>query len=451
MVVTTKATVLVVDDEEGIVETLSGILEDEDYEVITASSGEQALSLVKEYSPEIILLDVWMPKGMDGLETLKNIKEINQDPAVIMISGHSTIDTAVQATKLGAHDFLEKPLSLEKVLIIIRRALERQQLEKENKELKNVISGRQEIVGESPQIKALKEDIAKAAVSQSRVFIFGESGTGKELVAQALHYGSDRCNKNFVEVNCAAIPHELIESEIFGHEKGSFTGAIERKRGKFEVADGGTLFLDEIGDMALVTQAKVLRVIEAQEFERVGGNKKIKVDVRIISATNKNLQDAIKNGTFREDLFFRLNVIPLHVPHLRERKSDIPLLVGYFLSTFAKLYGQKTKKVNKATLEALIKYDWPGNVRELKNMIERFVIMNPSETIDVKFVPSFKETRMDYYSYKTMKEARDKFEKDFILRKLQENNWNISKTAEELEIERSNLHRKIKSLGIEIP
>jgi two-component system nitrogen regulation response regulator NtrX len=271
------------------------------------------------------------------------------------------------------------------------------------------------------------------------------------LVAQALHYGSDRCNKNFVEVNCAAIPHELIESEIFGHEKGSFTGAIERKRGKFEVADGGTLFLDEIGDMALVTQAKVLRVIEAQEFERVGGNKKIKVDVRIISATNKNLQDAIKNGTFREDLFFRLNVIPLHVPHLRERKSDIPLLVGYFLSTFAKLYGQKTKKVNKATLEALIKYDWPGNVRELKNMIERFVIMNPSETIDVKFVPSFKETRMDYYSYKTMKEARDKFEKDFILRKLQENNWNISKTAEELEIERSNLHRKIKSLGIEIP
>jgi two-component system nitrogen regulation response regulator NtrX len=297
----------------------------------------------------------------------------------------------------------------------------------------------------------LKEDIAKAAVSQSRIFIFGESGTGKELVAQALHYRSDRCNKNFVEVNCAAIPHELIESEIFGHEKGSFTGAIERKRGKFEVADGGTLFLDEIGDMALITQAKVLRVIETQEFERVGGNKKIKVDVRIISATNKNLQDTIKDGMFREDLFFRLNVIPLHVPPLRERKSDIPLLVNYFLSTFAKMYGQKTKKISKATLESLIKYNWPGNVRELKNIIERFVIMNPSDSIDVKYVPSFKETRMEYYNYKTMKEARDKFEKDFILRKLQENNWNISRTAEELEIERSNLHRKIKSLGIEIP
>jgi two-component system nitrogen regulation response regulator NtrX len=451
MVVTAKATILVVDDEEGIVETLSSILEDEGYEVVTAASGEQALSLVKEYSPEIILLDVWMPLGMDGLETLKNIKEINQEPAVIMISGHATIDTAVQATKLGAHDFLEKPLSLEKVLIIIRRALERQQLEKENKELKSVISSRQEIVGENPQIKALKEDIAKAAVSQSRIFIFGESGTGKELVAQALHYRSDRCNKNFVEVNCAAIPHELIESEIFGHEKGSFTGAIERKRGKFEVADGGTLFLDEIGDMALITQAKVLRVIETQEFERVGGNKKIKVDVRIISATNKNLQDTIKDGMFREDLFFRLNVIPLHVPPLRERKSDIPLLVNYFLSTFAKMYGQKTKKISKATLESLIKYNWPGNVRELKNIIERFVIMNPSDSIDVKYVPSFKETRMEYYNYKTMKEARDKFEKDFILRKLQENNWNISRTAEELEIERSNLHRKIKSLGIEIP
>jgi two-component system nitrogen regulation response regulator NtrX len=438
MVVTAKATILVVDDEEGIVETLSSILEDEGYEVVTAASGEQALSLVKEYSPEIILLDVWMPLGMDGLETLKNIKEINQEPAVIMISGHATID-------------IEKPLSLEKVLIIIRRALERQQLEKENKELKSVISSRQEIVGENPQIKALKEDIAKAAVSQSRIFIFGESGTGKELVAQALHYRSDRCNKNFVEVNCAAIPHELIESEIFGHEKGSFTGAIERKRGKFEVADGGTLFLDEIGDMALITQAKVLRVIETQEFERVGGNKKIKVDVRIISATNKNLQDTIKDGMFREDLFFRLNVIPLHVPPLRERKSDIPLLVNYFLSTFAKMYGQKTKKISKATLESLIKYNWPGNVRELKNIIERFVIMNPSDSIDVKYVPSFKETRMEYYNYKTMKEARDKFEKDFILRKLQENNWNISRTAEELEIERSNLHRKIKSLGIEIP
>jgi two-component system nitrogen regulation response regulator NtrX len=451
MTVTTKATVLVVDDEEGILETLSGILEDERYEVLTASSGEDALSMVMEYQPELVLLDVWMPNGIDGLETLKNIKEIDPETEVIMISGHANIDTAVQATKLGAHDFLEKPLSLERVLILINRALEKHHLKKENKELKSVLSVRQEIIGESPQIKQLKDDILKAAASQSRVFIFGESGTGKELVARALHEASDRRNKNFVEVNCAAIPHELIESEIFGHEKGSFTGAVERKRGKFEIADGGTLFLDEIGDMAHPTQAKVLRVIETQEFERVGGNKKIKVDVRVVSATNKDLQEAIKQGMFREDLYFRLNVIPLHVVPLRERKSDISLLIDHFLKGFASQYGQKPKKIGKDTMKVLMNYEWPGNVRELRNLIERLVIMNPSDVIDIKFVPPLRESRVDYYSYKTMKEARDQFEKDFIVKKLQENNWNISKTAEDLEIERSNLHRKIKSLGIEIP
>lgn len=450
MAVATKATVLVVDDEEGILETLSGILEDEGYEVITASSGEQALTLVKELSPEVILLDVWMPQGIDGLETLKGIKEITQEPVVIMISGYANIDMAVQATKLGAHDFLEKPLSLEKILILIRRALERQQLEKENKELKTTLSRRQEIIGKSPQMITLKEDISKAAVSRSRVFIFGESGTGKELVARALHEASDRNNKNFVEVNCAAIPHELIESELFGHEKGSFTGAFERKKGKFELADGGTLFLDEIGDMSLATQAKVLRIIETQEFQRVGGSKNIKVDVRIIAATNKDLKEEIKKVNFREDLYFRLNVIPIHIPPLRDRKDDITLLVEYFLKNFAQQYGQKPKKVSKATQHALMNYDWPGNVRELKNMIERFVIMNPSEVIDIKYVLPFKETKMNYYSYKTIREAREQFEKDFILKKLQENNWNISKTAEDLEIERSNLHRKIKALGIEI-
>lgn len=450
MAVATKATVLVVDDEEGILETLSGILEDEGYEVITASSGEQALTLVKELSPEVILLDVWMPQGIDGLETLKGIKEITQEPVVIMISGYANIDMAVQATKLGAHDFLEKPLSLEKILILIRRALERQQLEKENKELQTTLSRRQEIIGKSPQMITLKEDISKAAVSRSRVFIFGESGTGKELVARALHEASDRNNKNFVEVNCAAIPHELIESELFGHEKGSFTGAFERKKGKFELADGGTLFLDEIGDMSLATQAKVLRIIETQEFQRVGGSKNIKVDVRIIAATNKDLKEEIKKANFREDLYFRLNVIPIHIPPLRDRKDDITLLVEYFLKNFAQQYGQKPKKVSKATQHALMNYDWPGNVRELKNMIERFVIMNPSEVIDIKYVLPFKETKMNYYSYKTIREAREQFEKDFILKKLQENNWNISKTAEDLEIERSNLHRKIKALGIEI-
>jgi two-component system nitrogen regulation response regulator NtrX len=448
---TTKATVLVVDDEESILETLTGILEDEGYEVITASSGEKALRCFKEFSPEVVLLDVWIP-GMDGIETLKNIKQMDKETSVIMISGHGTIDTAVHAIKLGAYDFLEKPLSLEKVLILVRRALEKQRLERENIALKTSISQRYEIIGESPKMRELKKEIAKAAASQSRIIIYGESGTGKELVARALHEASDRKPKNFVEVNCAAIPQELIESELFGHEKGSFTGAFERKKGKFELAHEGTLFLDEIGDMSLATQAKVLRVIETQEFQRVGGSEKIKVDVRIIAATNKNLQEEIKKSNFREDLYFRLNVIPIHIPPLRERKDDIPLLVDYFLKGFAQQYGQKPKKVSKATLRALMEYDWPGNVRELKNIIERFVIMNPSEVIDVKEVlPSFREAKTDYSNYKTLREAREQFEKDFILKKLQENNWNISKTAEELEIERSNLHRKIKSLGIGIP
>jgi len=442
-----KATILVIDDEEEILKTLSGILEDEGYEVITASSGEQALVSVREFSPEAVLLDVWMP-GMDGIETLKTIKDINKDSSVIMISGHANIDIAVEATKLGAYDFLEKPLSLEKVLLLIKRALEKQRLEKENIALR---SSEWEIIGKNPGVIALKDKISKAAQSQGRVLIFGESGTGKELVARALHELSGRRDRDFIEVNCAAIPHELIESELFGHEKGSFTGAFERKKGKFELADGGTLFLDEVGDMSLTTQAKVLRVIETQEFQRVGGSKKIKVDVRIIAATNKNLHAEIKRGAFREDLYFRLNVIPVHVSPLRERRDDIPLLVEHFLKLFAQQYGQKPKKVSPTTLNTLTNYDWPGNVRELKNTIERFVIMNPSETINVKELPSIKTSGIDYLMYKTLKEAREQFERDFIIKKLQENNYNVSKTAELLEIERSNLHRKIKSLGIEIP
>ncbi len=447
---TQKVTILVVDDEESILETLSGILEDEGYEVIGASSGESALNKFSEADPDIVLLDVWMP-DMDGIETLKKIREKNNDVCVIMISGHSNIDTAVHALKLGAYDFLEKPLSLEKVLILIKRALEKQTLEKENIELKSTISEKWELVGESQKIVDLKEDIMKAAASVSRVIIYGESGSGKELVARALHTQSDRRNKSFVEVNCAAIPHELIESELFGHEKGSFTGAFESKKGKFELADEGTLFLDEIGDMSLTTQAKVLRVIETQEFQRVGGSKKIKVDVRIIAATNKDLHDEIEKSEFREDLYFRLNVIPITVSPLRERKYDIPLLVRYFLKNLAQQYGQKSKKISKTTLRALTDYDWPGNVRELKNTIERFVIMNRSETIDVKEVQPYRGAKNDFASYKTLRDAREHFEKDFILKKLQENNWNVSKTAEDLEIERSNLHRKIKSLGIETP
>ncbi len=440
----TKATVLIVDDEESILDTLSGILEDEGYEVITASSAESALAQFREFSPEVVLLDVWLP-GMDGIEILKRIKEGNNFASVIMISGHSNIDTAVNAIKLGAYDFLEKPLSLEKVLILVKRALERQELER------RVGEERWEIVGESPQIIALKETIKKTASSQSRVLIYGESGTGKELVARAIHNESDRKHKNFIEVNCAAIPHELIESELFGHEKGSFTGAFERKKGKFEMAHEGTLFLDEIGDMSLSAQAKVLRVIETQEFQRVGGNKKIKVDVRIITATNKNLQDEIKKTNFREDLYFRLNVIPIHIPPLRERKTDIPLLAEYFLNHFAKQYGQKPKILSKLAIQGLMNHDWPGNVRELKNAIERFVIMNPAEIIDFKEIPYSRNETSDIYGYRTLREAREHFERNFIIKKLKEHNWNVSKTAEEMEIERSNLHRKIKSLGIEIP
>lgn len=450
MAETAKATILLVDDEEGILETLSGILEDEGYEVSAASSGEKAIDLVKELSPDVVILDVWMPGGIDGLETLRAIKEATQKPAVIMISGHSNIDIAVQATKLGAYDFLEKPLTLEKILILVKRALENQRLEKENTALKTSIAQTWEIIGESPKIITLKDTISKAAASLGRILIFGESGTGKELVARALHEASNRKNKDFVEVNCAAIPNELIESELFGHEKGSFTGAFERKKGKFELADEGTLFLDEIGDMSLATQAKVLRIIETQEFQRVGGSKNIKVDVRIIAATNKNLEEEIKKVNFREDLYFRLNVIPINLPPLRERKDDIPLLVEHFLEIFAQQYGQKTKKISKTTLNALMDYDWPGNVRELKNTIERLMIMNTAEIIEINHIPSLRETKADYESFKTLREAREQFEKDFILAKLQKNNWNVSKTADNLEIERSNLHKKIKALGIEI-
>jgi two-component system nitrogen regulation response regulator NtrX len=445
-----KATVLVVDDEKSIIETLSSIIEDEGYDVITASSGEKGLKMFLKHNPDIILLDIWMP-DMDGIETLKQIRSRDKEVSIIMISGHSNIDTAVQAIKLGAYDFLEKPLSLDKVLILINRALEKQKLEKENIALKSSISKQWTIVGESPRIIELEDKISKAANSLGRVIIYGESGSGKELVARALHNSGNRKDKDFIEVNCAAIPQELIESELFGHEKGSFTGAFEAKKGKFELADGGTLFLDEVGDMTLTTQAKVLRIIETQEFQKVGGSKNIKVDVRIIAATNKDLEEEIQKAQFREDLYFRLNVIPIYVPPLRERKDDIPLLIEYFLQNLARQYGQKKKQVSKATLRALMEYDWPGNVRELKNTIERLMIMNPDEIIDVKEVQPIKAKKSDYSSLNTLRDAREQFEKDFIIKKLQENGWNVSKTAENLEIERSNLHRKIKALGIESP
>ncbi|MDP1759566.1 MAG: sigma-54 dependent transcriptional regulator, partial [Thermodesulfovibrionales bacterium] len=398
-----KPVILIVDDEEGIRESLSGILEDEGYDILTAGSGEEAVRILREASPDLIFLDIWLT-GMDGIKTLQEIKAMKPDVQVIMISGHGSIELAVKATQTGAYDFLEKPLSLERVLLVSKRAIEKRTLERENIALKENLTRKWKLVGESQKIRDLREQMEMAARSNSRVLIFGESGTGKEVAARLLHEKSPRAGKSFVEVNCAAIPQELIESELFGHEKGSFTGAFEKKNGKFELADGGTLFLDEIGDMSLQTQAKVLRVIETQEFQRVGGNKNINVDIRIIAATNKDLREEVKKSSFREDLFFRLNVIPLFIPPLRERKEDIPLLVEYFLDSLASEYGKPPRKILPEALKYLHSYGWPGNVRELKNVIERLVIMTPSNIIDAKnlFIPVEHEGS-DYFQYKTLK------------------------------------------------
>lgn len=441
--------VLVVDDEEGIRESLAGIFEDEGCAILTSNSGEEALELLKEQSPDLILLDIWLP-GIDGIKTLEEIKVLKPDLPVIMISGHGNIELAVKATRMGAYDFLEKPLSLERVLLVAKRALERRTLEIENKALKKDLTRKYRLIGNSPKIDLLKEQINMAAQSNSRVLIMGESGSGKELVARLLHENSKSVGSPFIEVNCAAIPQELIESELFGHEKGSFTGAFESKKGKFELANGGTLFLDEVGDMSLSAQSKVLRIIETQEFQRVGGSKNIKVDVRIITATNKDLKEEVKKGNFREDLLYRLNVIPILVPPLRERKEDIPALVEHFLESFAAEYGKKQKKIAPDALKMLEAYDWPGNIRELRNVIERLVIMTPSDTITSKNLIIAEPTRQDYLAYKTLKEARDAFEKDFITKRLEENNWNVSKTAEILQTERSNLHKKIKAYNIKV-
>lgn len=449
-----KATVLVVDDEQGIRDSLSGILEDDGYAVITASSGEEAISMVMESKPDLVLLDIWLT-GIDGLQTLNKIREIDNDIPVIMISGHGNIETAVSAIKIGAYDFLEKPLSLEKVLLTTHRALERKRLRDENKSLRAVINSNNVLIGSSQVMRRLREQIELAGSSNSRVLILGESGTGKEIVARLLHEKSPRANSPFVEVNCAAIPQELIESELFGHEKGAFTGASERKIGKFELADRGTLFLDEIGDMSLQTQAKVLRVIETQSFQRVGGNKNITVDVRILAATNKDLEEEVKNHRFREDLFFRLNVIPLHVPPLREKREDIPELVDYFVRRFCRDNGIREKSFAKEVIKMFMDYDWPGNIRELKNTVERLLIMVPSETITASDAErlSVCGSRLnpkadEFFSYSTLRDAREAFEAEFIKRKLKEFNWNISKTAEAIDLERSNLHKKIKAYNL---
>jgi len=450
-----KKRILIVDDEESIRRSLSGVLSDEGYTVFSAANGTEALELVETERPHLILLDIWMPQ-FDGIEVLKKLKEDFPEVAVVMISGHGNIETAVKATKLGAYDFIEKPLSIEKVVIIIDHALRERHLEKEVSLYKQRFEKTATIVSESKIMKNLLTEIKRAAPTDSYVLINGENGTGKELVARQLFSLSMRNDGQFVEVNCAAIPEELIESELFGYEKGAFTGAIGKKSGKFDMADGGTIFLDEIGDMSLKTQAKILRILQEQSFVRVGGNKTIKVDVRVIAATNRDLLAMIKEGTFREDLYFRLNVIPLVVPPLRERLEDIPILVKYFIDEFSQEDIRLKKTINDKALRLLNLYYWPGNVRELKNLIERLIIMSPGDIIGLESIPAYikegveLEPEDDLFSYDNIKDARENFESIFIEKKIRENDNNISKTAKILGMERSHLHKKIKTYKIDL-
>ncbi len=449
--------ICIVDDEPAILNSLSPILEDEGYQVSVAKSGTEVLKMVRSEAPDLIILDIWMPE-LDGLETLKRLRQ--QFPAllVIMMSGHGSIETAIKATKLGAYDYLEKPLDLEKVTILVRNALHQRKLEEENLNLRIQVERRFELVGTSSSMNRLRELINMAAPTNSRVLISGANGTGKELVARAIHLHSPRHSRPFVEVNCAAIPETLIESELFGHERGAFSGATSMKRGKFELADGGTLFLDEIGDMSLATQAKVLRVLQEQQFTRVGGTKLLNVQVRVIAASNKDLAEEIEKGNFREDLYYRLNVLPILVPTLRQRREDIPQLAQHFLRQHAEEQGMKLKELTKEAIEMLRQHDWPGNIRELRNLIERLLIMVPSPVIDARDVELFLQVRSggtgqafaSGKDFSSLREARNAFERELIANKLRDNNWNVSKTADDLKIERSHLHRKIKLLNVEL-
>jgi two-component system nitrogen regulation response regulator NtrX len=444
--------VLVVDDEKGVQSSIQGILEDVGFDSRAVSSAEEALEVLGEREFPVVLLDVWLP-GMDGLEALAQIRRLSPDAVVIMISGHGSIETAVRATKLGAFDFVEKPLSLEKTILVVKNALHQYQLQEENRLLREQVEQKYVMIGDSVPMQALRQQIAFAAPTNGRVLICGENGTGKELVAHLLHLQSQRREGPFIEMNCAAIPEELIESELFGHVKGSFTGASEDKEGKFAQADCGTLFLDEVGDMSSKTQAKVLRVLEEQRFTPVGGNASVKVDVRVIASTNKNLEREIESGTFREDLYYRLNVLPFQLPPLRERREDISVLTVYFLEDFARKYGRKPPALTKKAIEILDAYSWPGNVRELRNIMERLVIMTPQTRIDIYDLPEpilqrtlLVQTELEQES--SLQIARDRFEKDFILQKLVEYKGSVARAAQALRIERSNLYRKIRQLGI---
>ena len=446
---------LIIDDEKNIRKTLTGVLEDEGYAVITASDGPAGLKALDTNRIDIVLLDIWLP-DMGGMDVLKEIRNGYPAVLVIMISGHGTVNLAVDAIKNGAFDFIEKPLSIDRLLLVINKALKMRKLEQENYSLKNKMKKNYTMIGKSPALIKIKGIIQNTAATNGRVLITGENGTGKEMIAKNIHIMSDRSGKPFIEVNCAAIPENLIESELFGHEKGSFTGAINTRVGKFELANQGTIFLDEIADMSLQTQAKVLRVLQEMEFERVGSIKTILVDVRVITATNKKLKNEIRNGNFREDLYYRLNVIPIHIPPLRERKEDIPPLIDYFTDYFCVLNNKKEKSFTKRALSIFLKNDWPGNIRELRNMIERIVIMVPDSLIDAEHILSFftdkkiSPAKEDKKEYQNLKEARDDFEREYIHKKLIENSMNVSKTALSLGIERSNLHRKINNLKIRV-
>ena len=445
--------ILIVDDEPGIRESLTGVLEDEGYSCSAVESGEKCVEELARNNYEVVLLDVWL-EGMDGLETLARIQEIpfTDRPEVVIISGHGTIETAVKATKLGAFDFLEKPLTIEKVTVVLNNAVQQRRLELELNRLKESGDAKLRIIGDSVPMKALRQQLGLMAATNGRVLIIGESGTGKELIAHAIHAASPRAHEAFVEVNCAAIPEELIESELFGHRKGSLAGALDDKIGKLQKADGGTLFLDEVGDMSLKTQAKLLRALDEQRFEPVGASERIQVDVRVVASTNKNLEEEIERGNFREDLFYRLNVVPFHVPPLRERIEDVRLLADHFLREFTTAYGRKPKQLTEDAFRALEEYPWPGNVRELRNLMERIVIMNPQTGIDARHIPLDRSRRAVFdrpmERFGSLQDVREAAEREYILKKLEEAKGNVTRAAEMLGLERSHLYRKMKALGI---
>jgi len=446
--------ILIVDDEPSILQSLSGLLSDEGFEVITAANGYEALKIIESDSPDLVLLDIWMP-GLDGIETLKEIKKENPYIQVIIITGHGNIETAVRATKLGAYDLIEKPLSIDKVIVAINNALNFRRLEEENKYLRRKTLEKNSINGDSPITIELKKSIAKVAPTDAYVLIIGENGTGKELVARTIHQLSPRADQPLIDVSCAAIPDDLIESELFGHEKGTFSDSTTKKIGKFELANKGTIFLDEIGDMSLKTQAKILRALQEQKIQRVGGSRTISVNVRVIAASNKNLAKEIEKRRFREDLYYRLNVFPIKVPPLRRRMEDLPVLVETFLEEFAVQNRSKRKKITSGALDILSSYAWPGNVRELKNLVERLSIIVEGSTIDSHDIPDTYNrnacpdrdfTEPSLFQIDSLKDAKQVFEKEFITAKLIEHQNNVTKTAEAIGVGRSYLHKKIKSL-----